>query len=106
MQVKLPQNKSIIPRSFVVSLEGLKNNFLLYLLRFDYYCSFSLLVCGEFISSSDRNIKGVFKYDASTLKEPMKENESFICLYKFIAKKNEKVLIKFNKFNVKSVAPE
>jgi len=71
-----------------------------------YFCFYSHLVCGEFISGVNQNTKGVFKYDASTLQEGLSKNESFICQYKFIAKKNEKVLIKFNKFDVKSIAPD
>jgi hypothetical protein len=33
-------------------------------------------------------------------------NDSMLCLYKFIANKNEKVMLRFDKFDVKSLAPE
>lgn len=35
-----------------------------------------------------------------------RHNESLLCLYKFIANKDEKVLIKFDNFDIKSLAPE
>ena len=36
----------------------------------------------------------------------LNRNESILCLYKFVAKKNEKVMVKFDKFDIKSLAPE
>lgn len=61
------------------------------------------LVCGEFISDKLENAKsGKFSFDNSLVNR----NDSILCLYKFVANKNEKVVVKFDKFDIKSLAPE
>ena len=53
-----------------------------------------------------KNSKGKFAIDSSFTDPKKKLNESSLCLYKFIGKKNEKVLINFDSFEIKSLAPE
>ena len=68
----------------------------------------NILVCGEFVSggvikgkfSSDEFLEEINYRAISNLSEPS------ICIYKFIAKPNEKVLLKFQIFDIKSLAPE
>ena len=67
---------------------------------------FFFQVCGEFISENMKNSKGKFAIDTSFTDPNKKLNESSLCLYKFIGKKNEKVLINFDSFEIKSLAPE
>ena len=64
-------------------------------------------VCGEYKSSST---KGKFNnYEINKeINELNKLNitEPTLCVYKFIGNKNEKVVIEFDNFDVKSHAPE
>ena len=70
------------------------------------FSNFFSLVCGEFISSDSSVSKEKFSYEFSMVKNTIRANESFICLYKFIAKNDQKVKITFDNFDVKSLAPE
>ena len=73
-------------------------------------CSMALeQLCGEF-TSSDILRNGAF--DSSAIDKIQLDNQAnnisdpILCIYKFVAAKNEKVLIRFNKFDIRSVAPE
>ena len=74
-------------------------------------CSVSAMeqICGEFKSSSALK-SGSF--NSAVIDEnrafSRKNNitDPILCIYKFIANKNEKVYLKFNKFDIKSLAPE
>ncbi len=61
------------------------------------------IVCGEYVSSKMNGVKsGTFNFDSSLLSG----NDSLLCLFKFVGDKNEKVMLKFDKLDVKSLAPE
>lgn len=72
-------------------------------------CSALEQLCGEF-TSSDILRNGAF--DSSAIDKIQLDNQAnnisdpILCIYKFVAAKNEKVLIRFNKFDIRSVAPE
>ncbi len=83
--------------------------------RIDFYSSyikfyiifFLFEVCGEYKSSTTRGIFDNYEINKE-INELNKVNisEPALCVYKFIANKNEKVLIKFDTFDVKSHTPE
>lgn len=64
-------------------------------------------ICGEFYSEKHaRNFKGKFEIENYSSGDGFKLNDSLLCIYRFVARENEKVLLTFNKFDIKSIAPE
>ncbi|CAF0709121.1 unnamed protein product [Brachionus calyciflorus] len=63
-------------------------------------------VCGEFYSEKSNSQKGIFEIDRALVNSLNKYNETLLCIYKFIARKNEKVLLNFSHFEINSQAPE
>lgn len=69
-------------------------------------CSNIILVCGEFYSENMKSPRGTFEIENYSSGDNFKLNDSLLCIYRFVARQNEKVVLKFNKFDIKSIAPE
>ena len=85
------------------SSNGDDRNVNLTLINFYFFCC---IVCGEYKSGT----KGVFNnFEINNEIDQLNKrniSEPTLCIYKFIANKNEKVEIRFDNFDIKSSAPE